>query len=923
MKDLVTHNQNGMFGPIFKTNCPVSQGKKIRLKELFGKDRINVGRIFQDIAKSHSKSMAVLSFEKSLTYEEIDQLSNALAFKLSINGVNASSRVLIRLSIDYRFVVSILAVAKIGATYIPINLSEPASRIEYFIRNSDATTIICDSSEDSDSLSDIIDSLTIIDPAVSNTDEKNYSCLQCADDIYNKAKHNTPIYIMYTSGTTGIPKGVQISHESLLNFLVWQKDILDFNQHGIMLQHSPYSFDFSIPEFWLPLITGGAIAIPPRAYNKHPIKLMEFMDNMGITVAQFVPKILDEFLIANKETLHQSLKKLKHVVTNGEPLKDNTRRTFYKYFPHAILHNNYGPTEATVAVTNYNCPKDNNCMPMYIGAAAYNTRIYITNENLESVGPGEIGEICIAGRQLSTGYLNNTDITSQKFVFSKHFGETIYRTGDLAEFTSRGNIKIYGRSDDQFKIRGMLVQPLGIENILEEQPGILRAVVKKQKYIQNRTRTRELILAYIQLKKAIKNQSFFIDRLKKRLVNLLMPHEIPTQFCLVKDFPKNKNGKIDRNSLPFVPAMESRGFNQIDSTVPFTKTEKQIFNVFQQLFDMQIGRYTSLEDTNLDSLDIVRLISEASKKGLVLPIDMIKDKSMMIHQLAEASTTRKIHSSSSYNRNSGSDIPKKIGDAFNWAIQNDQKSSVVLFHISLPDLNLTSRTQIRECFLKEFQKILKYGITFAIPAFTFSFIRNRCYNYKKTKSETGLLPMWLLDALPVVRTQNPVYSFVTGGPLAEELSNCTNSTPFGDDSYFRWFEKNNAKIVTFGTYEMTQTHRAEYLANVPYHKYFNISGIGDYGNGSIPTAVSVYARDIDSLPMMSQLAQDVNKTIKILGKSFQKKGLFGTSINYTFCEDLNKKLIPELTKDPYCMLKYKSFVKNYCSTDKFKNLRFQ
>ncbi|MCK4814971.1 AMP-binding protein, partial [bacterium] len=445
---------------------------------------------------------------------------------------------------------------------------------------------------------------------------------------------NAPVYVMYTSGTTGLPKGVAISHEALLNFLFWQKDFLNFSDKDVMLQRSPYSFDFSITEFWLPLMFGATIAIPPKAWIKHQLKLKEFMALTGVTVAQFVPKLLDEFLAANNASLYLPLPKLKHVITNGEALSDNTRRHFYVQFPHLTLHNNYGPTEATVAVTNYDCPKEDVALPMFIGSAAYNTRIYIVNENLEPVKNGELGERCIGGKQLSIGYLNNKHLTDEKFVFSEIFAEKIYRTGDLARATFDGSIDILGRSDDQCKIRGMLVQPIGIERVIENEAGVARAIVKKQTVKGRNGRNRESIVAYIKPKENVCHSIELVNALKANLKNLLLPHEVPTRFAIVSDFPTNRNGKVDRKALPPVE-YERNCIAQNDDIEPRTLNEEILFDVFDEVFDVQVGRNTTLGCTGLDSLDMICLMTETSMRGKELPMDMLLDHRTTVSQLAE------------------------------------------------------------------------------------------------------------------------------------------------------------------------------------------------------------------------------------------------------------------------------------------------
>ena len=282
-------------------------------------------------------------------------------------------------------------------------------------------------------------------------------------------------YVIYTSGTTGRPKGVLCEHQGLRNRLKWMQDDLAITSEDIIVQKTTYTFDVSVWELTMPLVTGCKLVFAKPEGHKDPLYLQELIAKEQGTIMHFVPSMLAIFL---EDVDSKQCESLRHVVCSGEALTSSMVKSFRTQLPTIQLHNLYGPTEAAIDVTSIDLTTTEIENQVSIGYPVANTQIHILNDVLEPQPIGVAGELCIGGIQVARGYLNREDLTKEKFLKDPFIsGGRLYKTGDLASWNADGSIAYIGRKDNQVKLRGYRIELGEIEALLEEQDSVQQAVV--------------------------------------------------------------------------------------------------------------------------------------------------------------------------------------------------------------------------------------------------------------------------------------------------------------------------------------------------------------------------------------------------------------------------------------------------------------
>jgi len=354
-------------------------------------------------------------------------------------------------------------------------------------------------------------------------------------------------YVIYTSGSTGKPKGVMIEHRSVVNRLHWMQGAYPINHQDVLLQKTSFCFDVSVWELFWWAIEGAALCLLVPRGEKFPQALVETIKKHKVTVMHFVPSMFNvflDYLDGKPDKVSAALPSLRRVFASGEALSAAHVRLFNKIIGDVTgcrLTNLYGPTEATVDVTYFDCPTGSDFNQIPIGRPIQNIRAYIIKDGKQA-GIGEEGELCLAGVGLARGYLNNAQLTSERFVEHPAVpGERIYRTGDVARWLPDGNIEYLGREDHQVKIRGLRIELGEIENTILAFPGIANCVVVTKKYSE----TIVLIVAYIVCKQDVSTEA-----LKQHLQRYLPEYMVPGHFEKISSIPLNSSGKADRKALP-------------------------------------------------------------------------------------------------------------------------------------------------------------------------------------------------------------------------------------------------------------------------------------------------------------------------------------------------------------------------------------
>ncbi|HEY8931052.1 MAG TPA: non-ribosomal peptide synthetase [Mucilaginibacter sp.] len=554
-------------------------------------------------ANTYSKKVAIKFHGRQLTYKEVYESSNKLAKILIDNGVKTGDIVGLALDRSPEMVISLLAILKSGAAYIPLDPEYPKDRVEFMLDDSSAKLLIT-SKKYYNHFSSTATELLIEDAL-----EKfgNYT----ADEPEVEIGGEDLAYVLYTSGSTGKPKGVQIRHFNLVNFLLSMQKQPGMTADDKILTVTTISFDIAGLELYLPLICGAEITLTNSDTAKDGRILFDMVKNDGITFMQATPYTWRMMLEAGWEKL-LPLK----ILCGGEALpKDLVDKLSVRT---SQLWNMYGPTETTIWSTIKLIESNEN---ITIGKPIANTQVYIVDENLNNLTDGSIGEIIIGGDGVAAGYLNRPELTAERFIdnpFSGKPGDKMYRTGDLGKYKEDGDIICLGRMDHQVKVRGYRIELEEIEHALVGEDDIKQAVVIAREDTPGDPR----LVGYIVLEQPnnetdLKTQ---IVKWQKALLTALPEYMVPDDFVLMDAIPITPNGKIDRKALP------KPDYHIVARTgeyaAPRTEIEKNVAEIWQELMGIEkISVYDNFFELGGRSLVAVQIMARIEKlTGKRLPL---------------------------------------------------------------------------------------------------------------------------------------------------------------------------------------------------------------------------------------------------------------------------------------------------------------
>jgi len=425
-----------------------------------------IHHLFEKQAHQTPDNIAVIFKDISITYQQLNERTNQVAHYILKKGATIDTIVGVYMERSLEMVVAIMGILKAGAAYLPLDPDYPMDRVNYMIDQTNTNIILTQSHlpKRPDREFIVLDDQcnTFINESILNPNvEIN------ADDL---------AYVIFTSGSTGKPKGVMNIHKAILNRILWMQDELHLTAADRVLQKTPFSFDVSVWEFFLPLISGARLVMAEPGGHRDSSYLVQIISEKDISVLHFVPSMLQIFL---EEPGLSGLKSLKKVICSGEALSKELMGKFFSLL-NSELHNYYGPTEAAIDVTYWHChvALKNNRVP--IGRPISNIKIYILDKHLKPTPIGVAGELHIGGVGLARGYINQPDLTDEKFIldpFSEIPGAKLYKTGDLARFLPDGAIEYLGRLDYQVKIRGFRIELGEIEAAISEEPLVSDVVV--------------------------------------------------------------------------------------------------------------------------------------------------------------------------------------------------------------------------------------------------------------------------------------------------------------------------------------------------------------------------------------------------------------------------------------------------------------
>ncbi|WP_294911555.1 enterobactin synthase subunit F [Tatumella sp. UBA2305] len=508
--------------------------------------------LLEQQALSSPQAIGLADVHQQLTYHEMHQQGLALAQQLHQAGVSRGDIVAVALPRSVCLSLALQAIVRLGAVWLPLDTGYPDDRLQMMLEDA-APKLLITGPE-----------LTSRFRAISGVAQYHYDALLsplCGPLSLPGPFAGDGAYLIYTSGSTGRPKGVLVSHQAIINRLLWMQNHYPLNSTDVVLQKTPASFDVSVWEFFWPLITGARLMMAPPESHRDPEALLRLILDYHVTTLHFVPSMLAAFTSSlPPDSARLAARELRRVFCSGEALPTALARQWQQLCG-TELHNLYGPTEAAVDVSWYPAfgPElaavTGSSVP--IGFPVWNTGLHILDAQLQPLPQGIAGELWLSGIQLAQGYLGRPGLTASRFVaLPGAEGERMYRTGDVVRRLANGAIEYLGRNDDQLKIRGQRIELTEIDHVLLEQSGVEQAVTLARVLQENQSHDQRWEDARQLISYVISDQPVDTEQLRSQLAAHLPAHMVPVAIMQVDDFPLSNNGKLDRKALP-LPALHT------------------------------------------------------------------------------------------------------------------------------------------------------------------------------------------------------------------------------------------------------------------------------------------------------------------------------------------------------------------------------
>ncbi|MEU1599035.1 amino acid adenylation domain-containing protein [Streptomyces sp. NPDC005708] len=503
-------------------------GRKVDSETVHG-----VPGLVRAVSRLNPTAVAAQAGARTMTYRQLEVRSDAVAQALR-DCATPGLPVVVVVPRSTELLVALLGVLKAGLPYLPVEAQDPPARVNQVLEVAGSTTALVTAATESMMAAQGLHTIEISSLAAGAVEGEPEPLLEAAAE--------QPAYVLFTSGSTGAPKGVVVPNAALVNRLLWMRDAYRISLTDRILQKTPVTFDVSGWELWLPLISGATCVLLSPEEHRDPVLVARAVVEQQITVCHFVPSMLREFLRWPDAARCTSLR---HVFCSGEQLPVEVARDFVSTLT-AALHNLYGPTEAAIDVSHWSCPAAAADIDVVcIGRPIDNCVLTVLDENGLPVPPGHEGELHIGGVPLALGYLNRPDLTAKAFVGAPEGSSVkrLYRTGDRVRLVD-GELEYLGRVDDQVKIRGQRIEPQEIEHHLAAHTELNGAAVVAGKVAEDVE-----LVAWVQPASADAESSPLFGRLRSYLADRLPAAYVPTRFLIMDETPLTTSGKLDRALL--------------------------------------------------------------------------------------------------------------------------------------------------------------------------------------------------------------------------------------------------------------------------------------------------------------------------------------------------------------------------------------
>jgi amino acid adenylation domain-containing protein len=561
-------------------------------------------QIFEKRVLESPDRIAVREGDQKITYSELNDRADTLAGRLRSLGVRGD--VLVGLCVDrgIEMIVGLLSILKAGGAYLPIDPGYPKKRIDFLVADSGAAIVV--------TVSRVLGCLSGSSATLVRVDEEFSPPSDNGHNSPDKVAENggNLAYVMYTSGSSGTPKGVLIEHRNVVRLFEQTDPWFHFSRQDIWLMFHSISFDFSVWEIWGALLYGGTLVIVPSAVTRSPEQLQDLIVREKVTVLCQTPSAFQQFVAADFHNANGPGYPLRLIIFGGEALDLRTLRPWAERhgLREPVLVNMYGITETTVHVTFKQIGEQDleRTALNLIGTPIADLRVHLLGETAQPVPDGTAGEIYVSGPGVARGYLNRAELTAERFVVASD-GTRMYRSGDRAMRLPDGELAYLGRTDDQFKVRGFRIEPREIELCLAEHPAVSSVSVLARDYGEGDTR----LLAFAVAGPGVELTPTMIQRisadLADRAASELPPHMRPSACFVLREFPITPHGKIDRDELLRLATVEE-GRNGA-SAEPMTPTEQAVARIWEDIMQRRnIGRDDDFFDLGGASLALMRIL---------------------------------------------------------------------------------------------------------------------------------------------------------------------------------------------------------------------------------------------------------------------------------------------------------------------------
>ena len=538
-----------------------------------------IHQIFEREVAERPDKIAIETLQEQITYRELNRRANALARRLKREGVGPEVFVGVMIDRSPELIVALLGIATAGGVYVPLNPNDPEKRIEFILKDAGVKTLV---------------TKEFIEEALAEDGSTAGAKTELSPD--NLA------YLMYTSGSTGIPKGVGITHGNVVGF-VKTANYANLDSEETFLHLAPISFDASTFEIWAALLNGARLVIYPPTLPSLS-ELGELVARTQVTVLFLTTGLFHQFVDSNVTNIGA----VRQLLTGGDALNPALLEKGLEQIENVRITNCYGPTESTVMACCYPVERNRRTTAVPIGRPLSNTRLYIINA-MQPAGIGERGELFIGGHGLGRGYHSRADLTAERFIpdaYGREPGARIYQTGDAARYLNDGLIQFLGRIDDQVKISGFRIEPREIEAVLSAHPGLKAAVV----IAKEQTSDQKLLVAYF-----VPNTEGgpVSDELRTYLKERLPEYMVPAVFVPLEELPLTPHGKIDRAALPAPQITLARTGREY--VAPQNDLQQQLVDIWEELFKVHpIGITDNFFELGGHSLQMIMLVARIEER---------------------------------------------------------------------------------------------------------------------------------------------------------------------------------------------------------------------------------------------------------------------------------------------------------------------